>query len=82
MIGLEDRLALTRDIHVAHAAGARLKPACAMAGIDLRTLQRWQATAGLVGGDRLATHLGRYVQQPARPQHRAGVPRLPVLVAS
>ena len=52
MIGLEDRLALTRDIHVAHAAGARLKPACAMAGIDLRTLQRWQATAGLVGGDR------------------------------
>ena len=52
MIGLEDRQALARDIHVAHAAGARLKPACAMAGIELRTLQRWQATAGLVGGDR------------------------------
>ncbi len=52
MIGLEDRQALARDIHVAHAAGARLKPACEMAGINLRTLQRWQAGEGLVGGDR------------------------------
>jgi len=52
MIGLEDRQALARDVHVAHAAGARLKPACEMAGIDLRTLQRWQAGDGLVGGDR------------------------------
>jgi putative transposase len=51
MIGLEDRQALARDIGVAHAAGARLKPACAMAGIDLRTLQRWQAAKGLVNGD-------------------------------
>ena len=48
MIGLEDRQVLARDIHVAHAAGARLKPACAIAGIELRTLQRWQATDGLV----------------------------------
>ena len=52
MIGLEDRQALARDIHVAHTAGARLKPACAIAGIELRTLQRWQATDGLVSGDR------------------------------
>lgn len=52
MIGLEDRQALARDIHVAHAAGSRLKPACAIAGIELRTLQRWQATDGLAGGDR------------------------------
>ena len=51
MIGLEDRQALTRDIHTAHATGARFKPACEIAGIDLRTLQRWQATAGLVSGD-------------------------------
>jgi putative transposase len=51
MIGLEDRQALARDIDVAHAAGARLKPACAIAGIDLRTLQRWQAADGLVSGD-------------------------------
>ena len=52
MIGLEDRQALARDIDVAHAAGARLKPACETASIDLRTLQRWQAGDGLVGGDR------------------------------
>ena len=52
MIGLEDRQALARDIHVAHTAGARLKPACAIAGIELRTLQRWQATDGLLSGDR------------------------------
>ncbi|MDP2976647.1 MAG: IS3 family transposase [Anaerolineales bacterium] len=52
MIGLEDRQALTRYIHCAHAAGARLKPACEIAGIDLRTLQRWQAFDGLVSGDR------------------------------
>lgn len=52
MIGLEDRQALARDINAAHAAGARLKPACEIAGIDLRTLQRWQAADGLVSGDR------------------------------
>lgn len=48
MIDLEDRQALAKDIHVAHSAGARLKPACEIAGIDLRTLQRWQAACGLV----------------------------------
>ena len=51
MIGLEDRRALAQDIDVAHTAGARLKPSCETAGIDLRTLQRWQAADGLVSGD-------------------------------
>ena len=51
MIGLEDRQALARDIDVAHAAGARLKPACGIAGIELRTLQRWKAFDGIVSGD-------------------------------
>jgi len=51
MIGLEDRQALARDINVAHATGARLKPACAIAGIDLRTLQRWQAADSLIRED-------------------------------
>jgi hypothetical protein len=46
MIGLEDRQTLAHNIEVAHAAGARLQPACEVAGIDLRTLQRWQALAG------------------------------------
>lgn len=51
MIGLEDRQALARDIDAAHAAGARLGPACEIAGIDLRTLQRWKAQQGLTTGD-------------------------------
>ena len=51
MIGLEDRQALARDIDVAHSAGARLRLACETASIDLRTLQRWKAHDGLVGGD-------------------------------
>ena len=51
MIGLEDRRALARDITQAHAAGARLRPACETAGIELRTLQRWQAHQGLTAGD-------------------------------
>ena len=51
MIRLDDRQAMARDIEQAHAAGARLKPACELAGIDVRTLQRWQAGDGLVRGD-------------------------------
>ena len=52
MIGLEDRQALAQDIQTAHAAGARLRPACEIAGIDVRTLQRWAAQQGLTAGDR------------------------------
>lgn len=52
MIGLEDRQALARDIEEAHSAGARLQPACEVAGITVRTLQRWKAQDGLATGDR------------------------------
>lgn len=51
MIGLEDRQCLSQDIDAAHAAGARLHLACEIAGIDVRTLQRWKAQQGLVKGD-------------------------------
>jgi len=51
MIGLEDRQTLTRDIAAACKAGARLRPACETAGIDVRTLQRWKAGGGLIAGD-------------------------------
>ena len=51
MTGLEDRQSLSQDIGVAHAAGARLHRACGIAGIDLRTLQRWKAHEGLSAGD-------------------------------
>jgi transposase InsO family protein len=51
MIGLEDRQSLSQDIDVAHASGARLHLACEIAGIDVRTLQRWKAHEGLTAGD-------------------------------
>jgi len=48
---LEDRQALARDIDKAHEAGARLRQACEVAGIDVRTLQRWKAADGLTRED-------------------------------
>ena len=51
MIGLEDRQALAQNIGVAQLAGARLQSACEIAGIDVRTLQRWKARDGLTAGD-------------------------------
>ncbi len=63
MIGLEDRQALARDIHIAQGAGARLQLACATAGIALRTLQRWKAVDGRVSGD------GRPLAVRATPSH-------------
>ena len=63
MIGLKDRQALSQDIDVAHTAGARLHLACEIAGIDLRTLQRWKTHEGLVSGD------GRPLAVRAVPSH-------------
>ena len=51
MIGLEDRQVLSRNIEQAHHAGARLRLACEIAGINVRTLQRWKAGEGLLCGD-------------------------------
>jgi transposase InsO family protein len=51
MIGLEDRRNTARNILKAQANGARLHLACEIAGIDVRTLQRWRAGEGLVAGD-------------------------------
>jgi putative transposase len=52
MTRLEDRQTLIRDIAHARTEGARLASACALAGIDARTLQRWKASDGLRQGDR------------------------------
>ena len=52
MTRLEDRQILVRDIEQARADGARLVLACALAGIDARTLRRWKAGDGLRQGDR------------------------------
>lgn len=51
MIVLEDRQSLVRNIAEAHDNGARLSLACEVAGIDVRTLQRWKAGAGLIRSD-------------------------------
>jgi putative transposase len=51
MIDLEDRQSIAHDINIAHKAGASLYKACEVAGIDVRTLQRWQANGGLIDGD-------------------------------
>ena len=51
MISLEDRQSLSREIEIAHQAGARLRRACKVVGIDVRTLQRWKAGDGLDAGD-------------------------------
>jgi len=51
MIVLEDRRRLATAIDIAQVAGARLRLACEVAGIDERTLQRWKAHAGLAKGD-------------------------------
>ena len=51
MILIKDRRSLADNIEIAHSAGARLRLACEIAGIDERTLQRWKAHAGLAKGD-------------------------------
>jgi putative transposase len=52
MTRLEDRQTLMAEIASACAAGARLAPACGLAGIDLRAFQRWRAEDGQVRADR------------------------------
>ena len=52
MVGLEDRRYMAQMIEVAHRDGARLSKACKLAGINVRTLQRWKAQDGLAKGDR------------------------------
>ena len=52
MTRLEARQILVREIEQACAEGARIAPACALAGIDAGTLRRWKAGDGLQKGDR------------------------------
>lgn len=73
MIGLEDRQALSRDIDEAHAAGARLATACEIAGIELRTLQRWKAQAGLTAGDGRPQAVRPVPSHALSPQERAAL---------
>ena len=54
MTRLEDRQILLRDITQARADGSRLAPACALAGLDPRTLQRWKIREDVPRRDRRA----------------------------
>jgi len=51
MISLDERQKIAAMIERARCEGARLKAACDVGGIDARTLQRWEASAGLRDGD-------------------------------
>lgn len=51
MTSLEERQARVRGVDQARQAGARLALACAGAGLDVRSYQRWKAGDGLVHGD-------------------------------
>jgi putative transposase len=63
MIGLEDRQRLAQEIEQAHRAGARLCEACKIAGITLRTLQRWKIDQGRIRAD------GRPLAERPMPTH-------------
>lgn len=52
MTRLEDRQTLIDQIAEARGNGSRQAPACALAGIDPRTLQRWRKGGGPTRGDR------------------------------
>ena len=52
MTRLEDRQTLIDQIAEARAGGARQAPACILAGVDPRTIQRWRKNDGMTGGDR------------------------------
>jgi transposase InsO family protein len=52
MTRLEDRITLLHEIDAARAGGARLAQACALAGVDPRTVQRWRTHDGVTRGDR------------------------------
>jgi transposase InsO family protein len=49
---LEERQARVEGVDEARRAGARLANACPVAGLDVRTYQRWKAANGLTSGDK------------------------------
>ena len=59
MTRLEDRITLIEHISEAQAGGARLAHACALAGIDPRTVQRWRKHDGLTRATGGRTRSGR-----------------------
>lgn len=73
MTDLEDRQAIADSIFEAHKAGARLVPACEIAGINVRTLQRWTDKANQIKADARPTALRPVPANALSPQERAAV---------
>ena len=73
MIGLQDRRNMAQMIEEAHRDGARLSKACKLAGINVRTLQRWKAQDGLGKGDRRPDADRPVPAHALTPQERAAV---------
>jgi putative transposase len=73
MTRLEDRQTLTAAITAACAEGTRLAPACALAGIDVRTFQRWRANDGMARGDRRSDAVRALASHALTPAERARI---------
>lgn len=67
---VEDRRTIAARIEAAHRKGARLKGACELAGIDVRTLQRWKREGLEHGGGEFRQYPGD-VGLRVHPQHLA-----------
>src|SRR3954463_10089725 len=67
MTRLEARQTLAAVVDEARAAGARLGPACALAGIDPRTAQRWQQATAWRAGNAGLTPITPRPNLPDRP---------------
>jgi len=73
MTTLEDRQTIAESIFEAHTAGARLEPACEVAGISLRTLQRWTDEDDQIKADARPTAIRPVPANALSPEERAAV---------
>jgi hypothetical protein len=73
MIDLEDRQAIADSIFEAREAGARLGPACEIAGINVRTLQRWTNEADQIKADARPTAIRSMPANALSAEERAEV---------
>jgi putative transposase len=73
MTRLEDRMTLIAHINEARAGGARLGQACALAGIDPRTIQRWRNHDGTTSGDRRPDAIGPTPSHALTAEERARI---------
>jgi transposase InsO family protein len=82
MTRLEDRQTLLFAIAQAHAEGARLAPACAIAGIDPRTRQRWQSGGGPGRSDEVRADRRPEADHPAPMQALSAAERAQIIAVA